>query len=74
MMPFVLRRSAPDFTRPTGEKITPIALVGICDGCGYEGAPYGLIKGDVKQAFCGWRDGQPVCVGRGEERTDNARY
>lgn len=55
-------------------------LVTTCEACGAS-APYGegvdlrgaLRTGDVSKAgrwWCGWRDGQPGCVGRGKETTE----
>lgn len=69
MMPFLLRRSGPDYQRD-GQTISPRALVGVCEVCGYEGAPFGIVEGKDKRAYCGWVDGQPACVGKGKERAE----
>lgn len=66
-MPFVLRRSGPDFERD-GKIVTPRAMIGVCEECGYEGAPFGLIVGETKQAWCGWVDGKPKCIGMGKQQ------
>lgn len=65
LMPFVLRRSGKDFER-NGQIVTPRAQIGFCETCGYEGAPFGFVDpAGNKTAWCGWRDGQAVCIGRG---------
>jgi len=73
MMPFVLRRSGPDFLR-NGQMVTPRAMVGICDGCGSENAPFGIITGNRREAYCGWKDGKAQClsVRRNEKSKDAA--
>jgi len=62
-MPFVLRRSGPDFMRD-GEIVTPRAMISTCETCGYEGAPFGSTDPltGKKTAWCGWRNGEAVWV------------
>jgi hypothetical protein len=62
-MPSVLRRSGPDFERD-GKLITPRALVSTCDTCGADAAFSETIGGKLV-SYCGWRNGQPECVGKG---------
>lgn len=65
-MPFALRQSGPSFERD-GQTITPRAMISTCETCGYIGAPFGFVDPVTghKTAWCGWRNGEPVCVGRG---------
>ena len=62
-MPSVLRQSGPKWIKD-GETITPRAVVHFCEGCGFEGAPFGDTVDGNRLYFCGW-NGQPVCVGKG---------
>jgi hypothetical protein len=39
-----------------------------CEGCGYHGAGFGLVRADGRLSYCGWQDGGPVCVGKGKEQ------
>lgn len=62
-MPFILRRSGPDFQR-NGATVSPRALIGICEECGVEGAPFGFtdFATGTKTAWCGRRpDGTGYC-------------
>jgi len=63
-MPTVLRRSGREFLRD-GKSVTPRAMVHFCEDCGYEGASFGIHAGGVLRSYCGWRNGSPVCVGKG---------
>jgi hypothetical protein len=63
-MPTIMRRSGPDIVRD-GVTVTPRAMIHVCEECGYEGAAFGVHQGDRLFSFCGWRDGNPVCVGKG---------
>lgn len=66
MSPAILRRSGPDFTpRGQSEKQTPRALIQFCADCNYEGAAFGDVVDGKREFWCGWRDGQPVCIGKG---------
>lgn len=68
VMPTVMRRSGPDILRKNGERFTPRAMVHFCEGCGYEGAPFALHKAGRLLTYCGYRNGEPVCIGKGKER------
>ena len=63
-MPVEYVPSGPDMDR-NGKKVTPMAPIYSCEGCGYRGAPFGVKRGDEVLSYCGWRDGAAVCVGKG---------
>jgi len=63
-MPTILRRSGPDFERD-GQMVTPRAMIHFCETCGYEGAAFGIRRGDKLLSYCGWVNGDAVCVGKG---------
>lgn len=65
-MPSVLRISGPGFIR-NGVLLTPRALVSTCETCGAD-APFGIRRGDKLLTYCGYRNGEPVCIGKGKER------
>lgn len=67
MMPSVLRRSGPDFERD-GVTVTPRALVSYCEDCGSP-APFLISSGGKLRSWCGWRNGEPVCVNQAKEAT-----
>lgn len=48
------------------QEVTPMAPIYTCEGCGYKGAPFGMKRGDQVLSYCGWRNGEPVCVGLGK--------
>lgn len=65
-MPITLISSGSPIMR-SGVEIQPMAEQRTCDTCGYLGAAFGSVDratGKVTIA-CGWRDGAPVCVGKG---------
>jgi len=65
-MPITLVSSGPAIMR-NGMEIQPMAEQRTCDTCGYVGAAFGMVDlatGKVTIA-CGWRNGAPVCVGKG---------
>lgn len=68
-MPYVLRRSGPDYI-PDGQLVTPRAMVGFCERCGYEGAPFGITRGGKTMAWRGWRNGEAVCVNRARKAAE----
>lgn len=61
MMPFVLRRSGPNFTNKAGITVEPRALIGRCEDCGFEPAPFGLTTNGKTLAYCGWSPNGPAC-------------
>lgn len=63
-MPAVLRQSGRKWVKD-GVEITPRAMVTFCIGCGFEGAAFGDIHQGKREWWCGWRDGSPACVGKG---------
>jgi hypothetical protein len=66
-MPSVLRKCGAEFVpRGATEKIQPYALVSFCEGCNFEGAPFGETIDGKLLSYCGWKDGQPICVNRNE--------
>jgi hypothetical protein len=58
--------SGPDMTHGNA-KVTPKAPIYYCEVCNFKGAPFGVKRGDEVLSYCGWRDNEPVCVGRGHE-------
>ena len=65
-MPSVFRRIGHDFVDRKGETRTPYALITWCEACNYQGASFGDIDARGNRVwFCGWRDGAPICVGKG---------
>lgn len=67
-MPSVFRRIGPDFVDRKGDTRTPRALTTWCEACNYQGASFGIIDGQGNRLwYCGWRDGEPVCVGKGND-------
>jgi hypothetical protein len=44
-----------------------MAPIYTCEGCGFVGAPFGIHQGDRVLSYCGYRDGQPTCVGKGRK-------
>lgn len=68
-MPTVLRRSGPDFERD-GTIVTPRAMIHFCEECGFEGASFGIHKGEKLLSYCGWVNGNPVCIGKGRAGGD----
>ena len=46
-------------------KVTAMAPIYYCEGCGFKGAPFGIKDGETAQSYCGWESGRPVCVGKG---------
>jgi hypothetical protein len=60
MMPYVLRRSGPNFLNKAGATVEPRALIGTCEDCGSP-APFGLTKNGKTLAYCGWANNEPVC-------------
>jgi hypothetical protein len=72
-MPIELVQSGPAFLRG-GVEITPMAEKRSCDGCGSENAPFGIITGNRREAYCGWKDGKAQClsVRRNEKSKDAA--
>lgn len=66
-MPGVLRQIGPAFVNLQGNTVKPKALITWCEGCGWQGAPFGELDGKGQRKwFCGWRDGAPVCIGKGK--------
>jgi len=63
-MPTEYRPTVTDNTTINGN--TPMAAVHICEGCGYENAPFGQMVGGEMRSYCGWVNGAPVCVGKGK--------
>lgn len=65
-MPITMVSSGPSFER-NGVPVEPMAEHRTCETCGYEGAPFGRVDPITgrKTAWCGWQDGEPVCVGKG---------
>jgi len=49
------------------QKRTPKAAVHICEVCGFEGAPFGVLRGDTTLSYCGYVGGLPQCVGKGKQ-------
>jgi len=62
-MPTVMRRSGPD-RYINGKVFTPRAMVHFCEDCGFEGAAFLLRRNGKLLSYCGWRDGDPVCIGK----------
>jgi hypothetical protein len=48
-----------------GAMVTPRAMIHFCETCGFEGAAFGIHRGDRLLSYCGWVNGRPVCVGKG---------
>ena len=65
-MPTEYRVSGPPLIRDN-RPIEPMAPIYFCEGCGFEGAPFGIHQGDRVLSYCGYRDGQPTCVGKGRK-------
>lgn len=63
-MPTEYRVSGPQIMRD-GKPVEPKAAIHICEGCRYEGAAFGLMRGDAALSYCGWKHAVPVCVGLG---------
>lgn len=66
-MPTITVRSGPDIVGKHGERKTPQAMVHYCEDCGYEGAAFGVHKDGVLRSYCGWRDGDAMCVGKAQQ-------
>lgn len=66
-MPSVKRQSGPEFTNRNGEHVKPLAIINSCEDCGYTHAAFGMWDGKDLVSYCGWRDGNPVCIGKGEK-------
>lgn len=64
-MPTEHRVSGPDIGEGA-QKRTPTAAIHFCETCGYEGAPFGILKGETTLSYCGYVAGQPKCVGKGK--------
>jgi hypothetical protein len=62
-MPAVWRQIGPEFQNNKGVTTKPKALITWCAGCKFEGAMFG----DGTEWWCGWINGTPVCVKRGED-------
>ena len=62
MSPTVLRRSGRDFTDRKGVARQPRAMIHRCEGCGFEGAAFGVKNGAKLLSYCGWRNGNPYCI------------
>jgi hypothetical protein len=67
-MPTEYVPSGPDIDR-NNQRVTPMAPIYSCEGCGHKGAPFGVKRGDEMLSYCGWVDGGPVCVGKGRGQT-----
>lgn len=66
-MPAVLRQIGPAFVNLQGNTVKPKALIKWCEGCGFEGASFGMLDDKGHRLwFCGWRAEAPVCVGKGK--------
>lgn len=63
-MPTTLRRSGPDMPDYRGKTKTPRAMIHFCEGCGYEGAAFGEREGGRLLSYCGWSNGNPVCINK----------
>jgi hypothetical protein len=63
-MPVEYVPSGPDMDRD-GKKVTPMAPIYSCEGCGYRGAPFGVKRGDEVLSYCGWNGHTAGCVGKG---------
>jgi len=63
-MPTILRRSGPDIIDDKFNRKTPRAMIHFCEDCGYEGAAFGIHLGGTLRSYCGWRNGDAVCVGK----------
>jgi len=63
-MPTEFKQSGPPIQRGN-ESVTPMAPIYSCEGCGFKGAAFGQKHGDGVLSYCGWRNGGPVCVGKG---------
>lgn len=63
-MPTEHRVSGPDIGEGA-QKRTPTAAVHFCETCGYEGAPFGVLRGETTLSYCGWDGRRGVCVGKG---------
>lgn len=46
--------------------MTPLAMVHFCEGCNFEGASFGDTVNGARLYFCGYRNGVPECVNKGE--------
>jgi hypothetical protein len=67
-MPTEYVPSGPDIDR-NNQKVTPMAALYRCEGCGFVGAPFGVRHGDEVLSYCGWVNNQPVCVGKNRNPT-----
>lgn len=65
-MPTEYKNSGPEMMQGNN-MVQPQAPIYFCEGCGYQGAPFGQKRGDQVLSYCGWRDGHPVCVGKGKK-------
>lgn len=66
-MPQLLRQSGAKWTKD-GQTVTPRALITICEGCGFEGAPFGTTVDAKRLWWCGWVNNEPTCINRGETK------
>lgn len=48
--------------KPTAEHKFPIYF---CEGCEAPNAAFGVVRADGRLNYCGWENGQAVCVGKG---------
>lgn len=68
-MPTVLRRSGPDMVRD-GKPFTPRGMIHRCEDCGFVGAAFGIRSGDKLLSYCGWKNGNPICIGKAKSHPD----
>ena len=64
-MPTEYRVSGPDIGEGA-QKRTPKAAVHTCEVFGFEGAAFGVLRGDTTLSYCGYELGQPKCVDKGK--------
>lgn len=43
-----------------------MAPIYTCEGCGFVGAPFGVKSHEGVLSYCGYQQGQPVCIGKGK--------
>ncbi len=65
-MPTEYVPSGPPIVR-NNQPVTPMAPIYTCEDCGFKGAPFGVKRGDQVLSYCGWQNGEPVCVGSGRQ-------
>jgi hypothetical protein len=57
--------SGPDIGEGS-QKRTPRAAVHTCETCGFVNAAFGIVRGDKALSYCGYVNGEVVCVGKGK--------